>query len=252
MLQRTNEITPYFSPFYENNTVLLQLILDEFITSWHLISQMHLLAEKKQNSTSMPSLRFLHSFIDISHQLIGTTPFRERFSSLHKERGSLTKCKEYCEQLSKNSSHQNKRHFRMQIAVYETWGMAMRNFESFQQTLANPHRKKEKPTASIRSIFTSVSRLSLRFYQIGQSMGRVLSEYKDNENLMLFLFHRKNEWAKICSIDFFSKHCMTEESRARVMQWIHKRYHDRGFTTLPRLVHEVQSHKKELLANNAY
>jgi len=138
VLTQIREPNAHFSPFYEDNSILIQFILEEFIHVHQSILQIKKLLQQSIDSTEpLPPLSL--SLIQIFEKLVGSPPHQERSSLSRWTRGSLTKFKEYSEHFSRNSSYRNKQHVNLHLAAHHAWLRAIYNLEILNSLYSNPY-----------------------------------------------------------------------------------------------------------------
>jgi hypothetical protein len=226
----------HFKAYYEDNSILIQFVISEFVLTYQLASQIRDLTLKgfgsKQNlEESIPSL-FYHF-----NQLLGFGADPDQ--SLCWTKGPLTKLKNYCEQFSQNTENQNKIHWDLYTYVHQTWVTALENLELmniFQQSRAIRLTK-----SSFLNIKRTFGHLEEQLNQIVKHIPRVLSSYKNNENVLFFLMRKKESLSEIYGSDFLSKIFNFSQTNT-LFQLMTKKYIKRGFDHLLPRFEQTSSH----------
>ncbi len=221
----------HFSAFYEDNSLLIQFILEEFVQSYQLTSQMKILIQEslksKEGLNSLAS-----SLIQILGQLVGYLPQQERFPFSRWTKGSLTKFKEYCEQFSHNSSHQNKLHFNLHMASHQAWLTAIHNLELLNSLHISSYTPNSRTILFFHPLQRAFHSLQLRFTQISRYIPRVMHAYWNNENVILCLLRKKALLTEIYGSDFLYKRFKWPMKTSDLSQLLVQRYQARGFEAL--------------------
>lgn len=245
MLTQIGRPNHHFSAFYEDNSILIQFILEEFIHAYQLTSQIKELIQECLDSTDRLNSLSL-SLIQILGQLVGCLHHQERSSLSRWTRGSLTKFKEYCEQFSRNSSHQNKQHVNLHMAAHQAWIMATYNLELLNSLYTNPYIPDSNSIIFLLPLKRSLQNLQLRFDQISRYIPRVLNEFWHNENVIYCLIRKKKLLTEIYGQDFFYKRFKWPKKTSGLIELLISRYQARGFETLlPSIHHLFESEEKE-------
>lgn len=237
----------HFTAFYKDNTILIQFLIEEFIRSYQLTFQIKTLIQEGLDSTQSLS-SFALSLIRILGQLIGSPSHHEHTSPSSWTKGPLTKFKEYCEQFSRNSTHQNKQYINLHIAVQHAWMLAVNNFELLHAISTNPHPQNSSSMLYLLPIERAFHRLQKRFNQISRYIPRISAVFWNNENVILYLFRRKYLLEEIYGSDFFYKRFKLAMNTPDLIELLTKRYQARGFESLlPTIQYLVE--EKEMASN---
>lgn len=235
----------HFSAFYEDNSILIQFIVEEFIHSYQLTFQIKTLIQERFDSTERLNSLSL-SLIQILGQLIGCLHHQERSSLSRWTRGSLTKFKEYCEQFSRNSSHQNKQHINLYMAAHQAWLIATYNLELINSLYTNPSIPDSKSILFLLSLKRALQNFQMRFNQISRYIPRILNEFWNNENVIYCLLRKKDLLAEIYGYDFLYKRFKWLKKTSDAIELLISRYQARGFEALlPSIQHLFESEEKD-------
>lgn len=246
MFTQFREPNHHFSAFYEDNSILIQFIVEEFIQSYHLIVQIKSLIQKRLDSNQTLDSLF-DSIIPILGQLVGGFSQQERPPFSRWSRGPLTKFKEYCEQFSRNAAHQNKKHVNLHLAAHQTWLKALYNFELLNSLHINPYTPNTKSILFLLSLKRAFHSFQTRFDQISRLLPQVLNEYANNENVILCLFRKKDSLSEIYGRHFLYKRFKYPVKSSELMEFLIKRYQMRGFEALfPTIQHLFESKETTL------
>lgn len=249
MLTQIRGSSHHFAPFYQDNSILIQFVIEEFILVYQLISRINALNQndldyinETENEHSLSN-----SLVLALKQLIGGGDHQELSSSTSWTRGSLTKLKEYCEQFSRNSSQLQRHSIHLHLAAHQTWLMAMHSFELLKSLQTNCCAKSSGRNFILQSLKRSFHRLLMRFNQLSRYMSRALGHYCNDENVMYFLLRKKELLSEIYGQDFLSKYFKGTKKGSNLIDMLLNRYQARGFETLlPSIQTHYESELKEL------
>lgn len=245
MLTQIGRPNHHFSAFYEDNSILIQFIIEEFIHSHQLSLQIKTLIQNQLDSTETLN-SFSVSLIQILEQLVGGLYHQERSSLSRWTRGSLTKFKEYCEQFSRNSSYQNKQYMNLHMAAHQAWLMATYNLELLNSLYKNPYTPNSKSILFLVPLKRALQNLQMRFNQINRYIPRILNEFWNNENVIYCLLRKKEFLIEIYGYEFLHKRFKWPKKTSDLLELLIKRYQERGFETLlPAIQHLFEALEKE-------
>ncbi len=231
MLTQISGPNQHFSAYYEDNSLLIQFIVVEFVHAHQLIFQTKSLMQEHLDSSQV-SLTVLHSLRQLLGQLLGCFPQHEHSSFSRWTKGSLTKLKEYSEQFSRNSFHQNKQHVNLHMATHQAWLTAIHYLELINSLCRNPYTQHPEAILCLLPVKRTFNTLQIRFNQVIRSIPRVISDYGDNENVILCLLRKKAQFAEIYGPNFFYKHLKWPVKTKELVKLLTERYQSRGFEAL--------------------
>jgi hypothetical protein len=229
MFTQIREPDPHFSAFYEDNSILIQFILEEFIHSYLLTSQIRTLiqnrADPNQAFDALPP-----SLVEILGRLVGSLPHNE---SSRWTKGHLVKFKEYCDQYSRNSAHQNKQHAHLHMAAHQALQTAIHNLELLNSLHINPQHQKDDIAILLLPVRRALHTLQIRFDQICRYLPRIVSTYWNNENVILCLLRKRGLLSEIYGDNFlFKRFKWPIKSFPELFRLLVQRYEARGFEAL--------------------
>ncbi len=234
----------HFKAFYKDDSLLIQFIIVEFIQTYQLALQIKTLVQEYIDSIQTSDHAYTSLFQKFG-QLIGSLSKQEYFSQW--TQGSLTKLKEYCEQFSLNSKHQNESHIHLNRAVYQAWLTAMHHFELLNALKPNKAQKKAYLLISFKR---SCHHLQTRFNQVMRYIPRAMMTYWDNENVALCLLRKRTQLAAIYGADFLSKRFKWPIKLDEMISLVIQRYQKRGFDPLLPMIKNIVLEKE--MAYDAY
>lgn len=227
----------YFNAYYEDNALLIQFIVVEFIQTYDLISQLETLSKDSLDSLQTTE-NVLSSLTLIFIQLVGSHTQQEGLSFTFWSKGCLSKLKEYCEQQSRNTHHQDEHHVTIHMAVHQAWLNALHNLELLN-ALHPTEIKSAKSAFLLLSLKRHIKSLQTRFKQVVQAIPRLITNFWDNENVLLYLLREKPQLIKIFGSDFLYKKLKCPIKSKLYVDLLTQRYHARGFDSLPPKIQEA-------------
>jgi hypothetical protein len=217
-----------FNAYYEESPLVVQFILAEFLqTNKSLLNLKNLLNENENlgQLSDVDIIKLNQSFAE----LVGTLNPQENFTFPNWSKGSLSKLKEYCEQLSKNTKF--KPHIDLHLAVNQAWLTALQNIELLNALQSNEGIS--NLSFLLISLKRSINSLQVRFQQIIRLLPKIYPPFWENENVILFLLRKKSELCEIYGPDFLDKIFHCPHDPRQLLELLIRRYHARGFDTLP-------------------
>lgn len=227
-----------FSAYYEDNSILIQFMIVEFVHIYQNLFQVHTLIQEQLDSNHL-SVTLFPSLIQLLEQLVGSPSQQEKSSFSRWTKGSLTKFKDYCEQFSRNSSHQNKQYVSLHMAAHQTWLVAVHNLELLNSLYMHASLKpiqQQMKTISFKRIF---NHLHMRFNQVIKRFPRVITDYSNNENIILCLLRRKSQFVEIYGTDFLANRFKWSTKLKELVQLATQRYQARGFEAILSMIQQL-------------
>ncbi len=227
----------HFTCYSEDNSLLVQFILVEFLHAYQLALQIKVLVTEYLDTIHQSDQEF-NPLLQIFSKLLGSLPQQDQFSFFRWTKGSLTKLKEYCEQFSRNSKHRNADHINLQMAVHQAWLASMHNL-TLLSSLQPAYSRQQKTTFLLNPLKRAFNNLQIRFNQITRYIPQVVTAYWNNENVLLCLLRKRKQLAEIYGPDFFYKRFKWPLNADEIAQFIIKRYQKRGFDSLLPWIQEL-------------
>lgn len=230
----------HFSACYEDNAILIQFIIVEFVQIHQLTSQLKLLIDKYlENSAVDNSHEIGTEFKQTLGQLIDIHPQNSRSSHSKWTKGSLAKLKEYCEQFSCNSSHQSKQHIDLHMATHQALLHAIHTQELLNRIILNPYVQSSEVFLQLDPVKRSFNNLLGRINQVIRFLPRVFAPFWDNENVLLCLLRIREPLGKIYGDDFLQKKFKWPAKAQGLVPFLVNRYKERGFESLIPTIQQV-------------
>lgn len=233
----------HFSHFFEDNSLLVQFILAEFVHVHQATHQIKSLLELQKDSAADPAA--LHQSLNlIFSQLVGSHP-RQAHSS-NWSRGSLSRFKEYCEHLSNNSAQGKREHIHLHMSAHHVWLMAVHTIELVNTLFAKSYEKKGEKDILVVQLKRTCHSLQIRFKQVIRHLPKVIASYWNNENVILCLLRRKTQLAEIYGSDFLGSHFKWPAQTNELTEILSQRYKDRGFESILTLIEQMKGTETEV------
>lgn len=225
MLIQTNKQKRNIRSYTSNNSLLVQFILSEFIA-------VHQLTKKLQTQTPLNTAS-AHALLKVLNQLLGVGAENERPATSRWTKGPLVKLHHYCRQLYVNGDHKDKSHSLLYHYVHKTWLIALHNWE-----VLHAYQTNEIPSSMLAMIQKSVKQLQTRLTQMAKPIARVVRPFDQDENVIFFLFRKKNELEDVFGADFIKK--LLKLPPTELFQLLQQRLTHRGFDhLLPTIQHHL-------------
>jgi hypothetical protein len=220
----------HFNAYYHDNAILIQLIVAEFVTTYHLACEMehltHLALQSEQTFKQHVNLMFQHI-----NQILGTAYENDRLPLSRWKKGPLTKLKDYSEQLARNSKHQDHASVALFNQVDRTWLSALYNLELLG--IMQPSNEQFPLIANWMMFKRGLNQLNRCFVRIAKFLPAVISNHCENENVLFFLLRKKDDLKRIYGNNFIQKLMRKRFTHpSHITHLINQRYSARGFTHL--------------------
>lgn len=225
-------------PIHDNNSLLVQFIVSEFIRLYRLHIQFNMLVQENLG-LNRPEHTLYPSFIHLLGQLVGSLLARDRSPFSHWSLGPLTKFKEYSEQLSRNSLHQNKLHHHLHILAHQAWLTVVHNLELLHSLDVRSTHTAPPSTLFLTPLQRISYHLSARLGQISKLLPRIASAYWGDESVALFLLRKNDLLKEIYGPDVLYKRFKCPLKKEELISFLADRYKARGFETLPPAIHQL-------------
>lgn len=226
----------YFHAFYEDPFLLIQLLLVEFVHVHQVINQIQEYSTPGFHSEELPEPLF-SSLITSLKQLIGNAPTHYQFFSFfHWSKGSLFKLKEYSKLLVRHAENEHRPLFLLHRIINQTWTIANQSLELLHkmEELIAPLKHN---TDLILQLKNTLKKLFSCFNQVIRKVPSIIEAYRNNENVMLCLLRQKDALQQIYGHVFYKKFKWL--STDQLKNFLHQRYHARGFNSLLPSVQQV-------------
>lgn len=238
----------HFNAYYQDNSLLIQFIIAEFVQAYQLTNQLKLLVQKHLEFIPTTDSAFPSLFQVLGQLVGGLSPYAYLSLSISSwQKGSLTKLKEYCEQFLRNSQDTNKQFIYLHTAVHRAWLSALQNLE-FLNNLQPTYEQAQKSTFFHLSFKRSFETLQIHFNQVIQRLPRLIQAYWNNENIVLCLLRKKVYLAEIYGPDFLATCFKWPMSSDQLFHSLIQHYEAKGYEMLVSMIqkllspHEVYSH----------
>lgn len=223
-----------FKPYFFQNSILIQFIFFEFILTHKKILKIKFAyIEKKKLSlpTSWKNLFFLFN------ELVGFPYQEDRPPLSYWIKGPFAKLKSYVFHYAKNDTASNKIPLQLLTNLHALELSIIRMIELlkiFEEKMADNKLINRQIHKEIKLFFET-------FEEIIEQIPKMIIPYLDNENLLLFLFRKKESIQQIFGVDFLKTlkryHSMKKFVNSKdLLEQMVKRYTKRGFAHLANLI----------------
>ena len=215
----------HYNAYYEDNALLIQLMLLEFLATQQLADQICTLSDHclKTNESIHPFLSLLSGQFA---QLLGSVT--ETSCELNSQ-GCLTKLKNYSRQFSKNGTHKNKSILPLYKTIYKTWLSALKNAEIID-ILQSPLTQITAP--SLAKMKQAMGYFHTLLSRISKDLPKIVRLFWENENVMFFIIKKKENFIAVYGSDFIKIFFKNSEKKQKIIRLISNNYTGRGFSHL--------------------
>lgn len=221
----------HFRAYYEDNSLLIQFMIVEFVHTAQLTAKLNsLIQEHLCSKNSSP--HNLSNLKQILEQLIRYHPHHEPSSYSRWTKGSLTKLKEYCELFSSNSSYQNKEHIRLHMSAHQALLDAIHAQELLYSLIINPYIPNAEHILNFLPISRTLAAFQNKINRLIRYFPRLMNPFLNNENVILCLLRLRQPFIDIYGADFVDKRFKWPVNTHDLIQFLSKRYQERGFDSL--------------------
>lgn len=228
----------HFNAFYIDNSILIQFMIEEFIRSYQLHTDIQSAFQEQLNSPQ--NLNHSSStLVQLFNQLVGSTSIQNNSTASSWSKGPLTKFKEYCELFSRNTSHQNNQNITLHLAANHAWLHALYSLELANFCQDNTRHHTSESQIIFLSLKQGLAELKKKINQIYRFLPRYITPYQNNENVVLCLLRRKELLDKIYATDFINKQLKWSMNISDLKKLLLQRYKDRGFVHLLPMIQEL-------------
>ena len=228
--------------FCQNNFLLLQFVLSEFLNVRHEINNLYIqkrnfiesFKSTKEDAEKILSLKKLHSSIE---HLSGASYNYMRILSWKQDYGLLNKLNHYCALFSQHPTKNVKEVQKVHQLAGEGWlisiGLHDLTFNLKKQSI-------DEWEGSFKQICTFVDKIFKKITQFSKLLPKIIQEYSENENVIFFILRHKKEFDDLIHPDFvrnlFNMHY--NEGAVEAEKMLLDQYSKRGFYQLLPIIME--------------
>lgn len=241
MLVKVQEPTQHFKAYYQDNSLLIQLMMTELSAIHQLVP--FIISLKK---IDLPNNKdeYLAQLQHHLATLIGELEDRACASVSRWSKGPLTRLKEYCEQFFRNAVIQNKNHLNLSIHVYQIWLSTIFNLQLIHQLKTCCDQRKSD--LIFNQIQKAVQTLLTRINLATKHFLNGLKAFNNNENVIFFLMRKKDLLIKIYGFEQVNKLFKSFSKKQSLSKLLIGRFKSRGFD------HLLPTIKQELFLYESY
>lgn len=212
---KTNHADQHFSAYYEDNAILIQLLIVELISTYEILSQI----EKVLKKTTPQNIgKYLPDLLHKFKELVGPAGKHDWVGIPSWNSGALTKLKLYSCQFFKNKSLEKNNGIQLYNSVHLKWLIALKNLDFIQKAIL-------KNECNFTKLQRLLNTLLARKQIITNQMLRTLAAFSNNENVIFFLLRKKAALNKIFGPKFLA---VDSANKERIIVLTNK-YIERGF-----------------------
>lgn len=240
MLKKVQEPSQHFKAYYQENSILMQLMISEFFEIHQIACNIFKLEKSKESVQPKEYIGHLFQYLK---EMFGES--NDHGLSISRwSRGPMSRMQEYCEHFSRNSTDLNKPHLNLLSILHESWLCAKHNLELIYSL--NSCYNENKFSVILFRIHRAVHSLLIRIQLTTKHLFNCLKTYNDDENVIFFLLRKKEFLIKIYGIDQFNQLLLFFAKNQNLASFLIKRFKARGFEQLLPVI------KKELFLYESY
>ena len=234
-IQRSN----HFKAYFEDQHLLVQFILTEFLQSYQSHMQIKSILNKCFDDSAITDYHF-SNLEKIMSQLVGyLSPQKQHTSISRWKRGTLSKLKEYTEKLLEQIKREDKQLQNLYKAVHRAWLIAVHNLELLHQS-QNVFLKTEQASVEIEKLKKGFKPLERELKRIKNQIPFLFRTYWNNENIIFCLFRYREALIGIYGNDF-NKKFKWPTNHSKIKNLLDKRFQERGFDSLLPHINQICS-----------
>lgn len=217
----------HFNAYYQDNFLLIQFIVNEFLYAHQLANTISQISHQFL-SAPYHSAQILELLSQKISELMGNLSPHEHFPFSQWIKSPLTQLKDHSKQFSCNTHHQNKSHVLFHLKVHQMWLTAIHLLELiryFQEPLQNKNQKNSHFLLIKRTFQT----FTHSFNQVIRLLPLVVRSYIDNENVVYCLLRKREQLNAIYGQTFMSKLLKKPLAPEKLLQLLLTRYQARGY-----------------------
>lgn len=219
-----------FSPFYHNNSLLIQLMITEMI-------HIHQIASKISNCN--------HEIESLSSQLfelVNDLSFSSYASYSNRSKGALNRLKEFTDYFYSNANNQVKNRTNLHDLVNHAWISVIQNLLLIKGSKICKDKRKESILLS--RIKNSIKTLIARIHRMSKAIIRLLPLFENDESVVYFLLRKRNQLIEIFGSDQMKRVFKSISKKTPLEKLLINRYLTKGFYHLiPLIKQELSLHE---------
>lgn len=221
----------HFKAYYEDNSLLIQFMIVEFVHTVQLAARLKALVSEHFNSEGS-SQSGLANAKQILEHLIRYHRHQEPSSYSRWTKGCLTKLKEYCELFSSNSLHEEKHPINLHMSAHQALLNAIHAQELLNSLIINPYIPNSEGVLNLLPIKRILGSFQSKINQLIRYFPQVITPFWDDENVILCLLRNRPLLLDIYGADFIDKRFKWPVNTNELVQLLSTRYQARGFDSI--------------------
>ncbi len=216
----------HFNPYFQDNTLLIQFIIAEFIATYHVFNRITFVEKQfLQSNETWKNCKplLLHCF----SQLLGPYSNPDWLGGSMWTKGHITKIKNYCLLLSKNMESNHSEEVILKDNIHQMWLSALLHVELLIEIQDSVSR--QKVMEAHQKIRRALNHLQKRLNSMAKQILRVTSTFSDNENVVFFLIRKKEQLVEIYGENYMEKILKFSTKKTGSFRYLMKKYVNRGF-----------------------
>jgi hypothetical protein len=206
---------------YQNNSLMFQFIMAEFIQASHQIQLLDLSLPQLHQGVVQEVEKLIHSLAGASHDYM-------RFFSWNTQEGILSKLKGYTALFASNNK--NNKHGLLEKFANDAWKTSVESLD----ILYLIRQEKDDMLLLGEALYRKLDVLKTVFKKFGKLVAELILEFSQDENVLFFILKQKSKLEDIYGIGFVKRIFaeMYPEDILKVKHFLKKQYLQRGFGNL--------------------
>ncbi len=240
MLVKVQEPIRHFKAYYQDNSLLIQLMIIEFFEIHQLVSSLKDW-ESSEDDIVQEKINHLKQCL-IS--LIGESEEQNHAPALRWSKGPLLVLKDYCEHFFYNPGQKQNSQLKLSFYIYQIISSTMHVLHLLRslETCVNFRQK----NIVFSQIKCATQTLILHLHYSKRQLLTVLRKFGDNENVIFFLLRKKDLLIKIYGLEELNKLFKFFTKKHTLIELLINRFKSRGFHHLLPII------KQELFLYESY
>lgn len=202
----------HFNAYHQNNSLLFQFILAEFLDVYQEIRKIEALKNEGYETLGASLVK-----------LVGASRDYMRFFAWNFSDGTLSKLKNYCALFSENADGEEKEPIAIQHYADKAWGSCL------QATDLLLELPEERATIAL-----TIEKGCNAVHRFAKLIVRVITQFRDDENVVFFVLKHHQKFDALFGSRFISKlfSRMYPKGIKEVRHFLLKKYEARGFENI--------------------
>jgi hypothetical protein len=208
---------PSFNVYHQEQGLLFQFILSEFMLAYHEARQLFLIVEQFklavfENKRQTKREYWLNNLKGSITQLTGPEQDVARFLLWNPREGQLAKIKNYCRFFVQTLEREEKEIMALNRSTDKAWNLTLQCLEEVRWLEKAIESEREatieeemKLIPHYEHLFQFVQKILVSFDKMAQALIRIIYRFRENENVLLFLLRHSQQIDQLYGVGFLLK-----------------------------------------------